>query len=83
MARTKPKLKVYEDCTGAVWVRSPDLQKRFSICRTTVYNLLNEMRKKPEFSKSFLDLSSTLRLVKLADFEQFLRTRSERKAWLR
>lgn len=79
----KIKLKVYEDDAGAVWVRSPELQKRFSICRTTVYNLLNEMRGKPEFSKSFLDLSSTLRLVKLADFEQFLRTRSERKAWLR
>ncbi|WP_370850988.1 hypothetical protein [Megasphaera sp.] len=81
--KTRPKLKVYEDCTGVVWVRSPELQKRFSLCRTTVYTLLSEMRKMPKYCQSFLDLSHTLRLVKLADFERFLRERSEKKAWLR
>ena len=79
MVKKKPKLKVYEDDTGAVWVRSPELQKRFSLCRTT----LSEMRKMPKYCQSFLDLSHTLRLVKLADFESFLRERSDKKAWLR
>lgn len=80
---TKKKLKIYEDDTGAVWVRSPDLQKRFSLCRTTIYMLLTEMRKIPKYYHSFLDLSYTLRLVKLADFERFLQERSEKKMWLR
>lgn len=83
MVKKKPKLKVYEDDTGAVWVRSPELQKRFSLCRTTIYTLLSEMRKMPKYCQSFLDLSHTLRLVKLADFESFLRERSDKKAWLR
>lgn len=82
-AKKRPKLKVYEDCTGVVWVRSPELQKRFSLCRTTVYTLLSEMRKMPKYCQSFLDLSYNLRLVKLADFEHFLQERSEKKMWLR
>ncbi len=78
-----PKFRVYEDNAGAVWVRSPDLQKRFSLCRTTIYMLLTEMRKVPKYCHSFLDLSYNLRLVKLADFEHFLQERSEKKMWLR
>ncbi len=83
MSKKNPKLKIYEDDTGVVWVRNPELQRRFSLCRTTVYILLEEMRNMPKYCQSFLDLSYTLRLVKLVDFEKFLKERSEKKAWLR
>lgn len=76
-------LKVYKDDVGAVWVRSPELQRRFSLSRTTIYTLLCEMRKIPKFCHSFLDLSHTLRLVKLADFETFIQERSRQKMYLR
>lgn len=79
---SKP-LKVYEDDVGAVWVRSPELQRRFSLSRTTIYTLLCEMRKIPKFCHSFIDLSQTLRLVKLADFETFIQERSRQKMYLR
>lgn len=68
----KSNVKIATDSTGAEWVQPAGLMKRFSLSRTTVYTLTQEMRKQAKYKRSFLDLSWTLKLVKLDDFCKFL-----------
>lgn len=57
------------------YIRPFQIVKRFSMGRTTVWKYLKEMRGLKQYQDSFLDLGIKLKLVKLADFEEFLRER--------
>lgn len=79
----KTALKIYEDDSGARWARPIDLKAMFSIGRSTIYALLKEMGSIAKYRKSFLDLGHRLKLVKVADFENFLYEKSREKMYLR
>lgn len=76
-------MRDHKDKHGALWVQPARLVKLFSIGRTTVWKLTKEMQSIPKYRDSFLDLGWQLKLVKLVDFEQFLKERSRNKAYLR
>jgi DNA-binding IclR family transcriptional regulator len=67
-------MELYKSKTddAAQWVRYGQLAKLFSINRSTVWRWLGKMRDTGRYDSSFLELSPTLKLVKLADFEAFL-----------
>lgn len=68
-------MKPYRD-GKAVYKQAVALTKIYDISRSTVARLLDEMRKMPKYKQSFLVLSPTLRLVRLADFDRFLKEKS-------
>lgn len=74
-----PMMKMMIDESGAIWSQPAGLVKRYGIGRTTTYTLLEEMKVIPKYGKSFLDLSHTLKLVKLEDWEAFLQEKSRRR----
>lgn len=76
-------IRDHTDKEGALWGQPARLVQLFSIGRTTVWKLTKEMQAIPKYRDSFLDLGYQLKLVKLADFEQFLKERSRSKAYLR
>ena len=61
-----------DDCGGR-WLRPVQLQKKFSLGRTTIYRLLEKMREKPKYKGDFLELSQTLKLVREQAFLEFLK----------
>ena len=63
----------YKDTDGALYVKAGHLGELFDMGRTTVWRKLNEMRAVPKYKGSFIDISYGLRLVKIADCEQFLK----------
>ena len=65
-------LRYAVDDANVMYCQPSGLARRFSIGRTTVYNLLQKMRENPNYRNSFLDLNHQLKLVKLEDFERFL-----------
>lgn len=67
------KRQIVIDELGIKYVQPAHLTEVFSLSRTTIYRLLNKMREKQKYKNSFLNLSWHLKLVKLSDFEQFLR----------
>lgn len=79
----KVAFKVFVDTNGVKWARPIDLKGMFSIGRSTIYALLKEMGSIAKYRKSFLDLGHRLKLVKVADFENFLYERSRKKMYLR
>lgn len=76
-------MRDHTDQHGVLWVQPARLVQLFSIGRTTVWRLTKEMQAIPKYRDSFLDLGYQLKLIKLADFEQFLQERSRSKAYLR
>ena len=66
----------YKDADGALYVKAGHLGKLFGLGRTTVWRELNKMRAVPKYKGSFIDISYGLRLVKVADFEQFLKDKN-------
>lgn len=68
---------------GALYVQPARLVQMYSIGRTTVWRLLQEMRAMPEFKDSFLDLGWRLKLVKADDFARFMEQRSQKRMYLR
>lgn len=69
--------KVIDDC-NCEYVQAGSLVKRYGVSRVTIWRLLNEMRAIQKYRNSFLDLSFNLKLVKLKDFQQFLKERSDK-----
>lgn len=69
-------VSVRVDDYGDVWVQPKQLVKQYSMTRQTVWRLLNGMREKPKYKKSFLDLSHTLKLVRSKDFLEFLQSQN-------
>lgn len=61
------------DDGGGRWLRPVQLQKKFSLGRTTIYRLLEKMREKPKYKEDFLELSKTLKLVREQAFLEFLK----------
>lgn len=72
-------LKIGIDSHGVEWVQPSGIVKRYSLSRTTVYELLLEMRAHKAYKNSFRDLSHTLKLVKLSDWDRFLQEKSEKR----
>ena len=73
--------KVYVDDYKEPWVQPHQLVKQYSITRPTVWRLLKKMRELPQYKRSFLDLSQTLKLVRAKDFQNFLY--SQHQAYLK
>jgi len=63
------------DDNGDQWLRPKQLQERFSMGRTTLWRLLTEMKAVPKYNKSVLFLSQTMKLINVADFREFLKSR--------
>lgn len=80
MAKGRPMLHIAVDTGGVEWVQPSGLVKRYSMSRTTVYTHLEEMKAIPKYKNSFLDLSHTLKLVRLKDWDTFLHEKS-RNRW--
>ena len=66
----------YKDADGALYVKAGQIGRLFGLGRTTVWRELNKMRTIPKYKGSFIDISYNLRLVKVADFEQFLKEKN-------
>lgn len=63
------------DDKGGQWLRPKQIQERFSMGRTTLWRLLTEMKAIPKYNKSVLFLSQTMKLINVADFLEFLKSR--------
>jgi len=60
------------------YLRPCDIVKVYSIGRTTVWRIMNEMKKIPKYRKSILNYSPVLTMVNRHDFQEFLEMRSGR-----
>lgn len=69
------------DLERAEWVQPKHIVKMYSMGRTTVWRLLKKMKAVPKYEHSFRDVTFCLKLVKLADFEDFMQ--SQDKKYLR
>ena len=54
------------------FLQASTITKKYDIGRTTAWKYLKEMRTQRKYQHSFIDLSYKLKLVKKADFEEFL-----------
>ena len=63
------------DENGGRWLRPKQLQEQFSMSRGTVWKLLKEMRAVPQYKKSVLFLSKTMKIISEQDFLEFLQSR--------
>lgn len=65
------------DNSGSRWLQMKQIIKLFSLSRTTAYRLLLEMRAMKKYQKSFIDVSSRLKLVRESDFIDFMQSRQQ------
>lgn len=70
----KVNMKADNDLTPT-YIRPYQIVKVYSIGRTTVWRLLNEMKKIPKYHKSILMPSRIVTLVNSRDFQEFMETR--------
>lgn len=67
----------YKNDDSVAYAKAGKLGEIFGIGRTTVWRKLKQMRTVPKYKDSFINLSSSLKLVKIDDFRQFLMEQSD------
>lgn len=65
------------DSFGHEWLRPRQLEEKYGLGRVTIWRLLSEMRTRPKYRQSIIDLSSKLHLVRDKDFLHFLQSRDK------
>lgn len=60
------------DSFGREWLRPRQLEEKYGLGRVTIWRLLSEMRTRPKYRRSIIDLSTKLRIVRDKDFLEFL-----------
>lgn len=65
------------DSFGQEWLRPRQLEEKYGLGRVTIWRLLSEMRTRPKYRRSIIDLSSKLHLVRDKDFLHFLQSRDK------
>lgn len=60
------------DSFGREWLRPCQLEEKYGLGRVTIWRLLSEMRTRPKYRRSIIDLSTKLRIVRDKDFLEFL-----------
>mgnify|MGYP006874361611 CR=1 FL=1 len=68
-----PHKKVLEDAdVKQIWARPCQLCKIWGMGRTTMYNKIEQFRQIAKYKKSYIDVSHTVKLIRIKDFESFM-----------
>lgn len=65
------------DSFGREWLRPRQLEEKYGLGRVTIWRLLSEMRTRPKYRRSIIDLSTKLRIVRDKDFLEFLYSKNK------
>lgn len=70
-------LQMVEDDNGGRWYRITDLQKKFPMGRSKIWEFVSQMERNPDFPRSVIHAGTRATLVDGESFERYLWTVNE------